>query len=102
MEVLGSQSVCGVLRDPWSWLRCRAEWAIYDYDSIEAACIGVARGASSGGRDVGRVVGLRGVSVASAVCLARREFGATGFWNRDALVALAGRVLGLPACVGDG
>ena len=25
--------------------------------------------------------------------LARREFGATGFWNRDALVALAGRVL---------
>ena len=55
------------------------------------------------GRDVGPVVGLRGVSVASAVCgLARREFGATGFCNRDALVALAGRVLGLPACVGDG
>ena len=53
------------------------------------------------GRDVGPVVGLRGVSVALRR-LARREFGATDFWNRDALVALAGRVLGLPACVGDG
>ena len=41
----------------------------------------------------------RGVSVASAVW---HEFGATGFWNRDALVVLGGRVLGLPACVGDG
>ena len=66
-----------------------------------AARVGDARGASSGGRDVGPVVGLRGVSVALRR-LARREFGATGFWNRDALVALAGRVLGLPACVGDG
>ena len=50
-----------------------------------AACTGVARGASSGGRDVGRVVGLRGVSVASAVwrgaSLARPVFGTAMRWS---------------------